>query len=338
MSSLVALLGLTAWNLVDSGAVDQARTDYARKDFAAGLCKALDHLDRQPWSTEARHLAALCLSRLDFAAAAESFYRRSGALKHDEALVRAEGIMRANQRERAVQAFQDILARWPNDPTALQRLGGVLLTMERWDQAADAAAKLAQIPDRQLIGYTMLALACHHDANYTGAIEASEQVLRLDPELTSKWVVRETFLGQLAEDLAAVGRYPEARQQLERLLQSRDDPAAWAILGAVYRQEGRREEAKRCLEHSLSLNARLLSAWLGLARLALDQNAPEQAVQPLERARQLAPESYAVAFLLAQTYQRLGRSEEARGARARLDAIRKKAGSPSSGMNAPRSR
>jgi len=58
---------LTAWNVTRSDALDRAEHAYNRVDLPGCLGLALDHLDRRPWSREAARLAALCLSRLDFA-------------------------------------------------------------------------------------------------------------------------------------------------------------------------------------------------------------------------------------------------------------------------------
>ena len=46
-----------------------------RGELTTCLRYSLDHLERRPWSREAALLAARCLSRLDFADAAEPYYR-----------------------------------------------------------------------------------------------------------------------------------------------------------------------------------------------------------------------------------------------------------------------
>jgi hypothetical protein len=77
---LIGLLALTAWNVTRSEALTQARLFYTRGELPTCLLYALDHLQRRPWSREAALLVARCLSRLDFADAAEPYYKRAGEL------------------------------------------------------------------------------------------------------------------------------------------------------------------------------------------------------------------------------------------------------------------
>ncbi len=49
-----------------------------RGELTSCLRDSLDHLGRRPWSRDAALLSAQCLSRLDFAADAEPYYRRAG--------------------------------------------------------------------------------------------------------------------------------------------------------------------------------------------------------------------------------------------------------------------
>jgi len=72
---LTGLLALTAWNVTRSEALGQARQAYARGELTTCVRYSLDHLERRPWSREAALLAARCLSRLDFADAAEPYLR-----------------------------------------------------------------------------------------------------------------------------------------------------------------------------------------------------------------------------------------------------------------------
>src|SRR5689334_13166296 len=86
---LVGLLALTAWNVTRSAALARARQAYARGELVPCLEAALDHLQRRPWSSEAALLAARCLSRLDYASAAEVYYERAGRLSLGDAQIRA---------------------------------------------------------------------------------------------------------------------------------------------------------------------------------------------------------------------------------------------------------
>ena len=73
---------------------------YARGELTTCLRYSLDHLERRPWSREAALLAARCLSRLDFADAAEPHYERTGELDLNDLQIRAFGLVQGNHRLR----------------------------------------------------------------------------------------------------------------------------------------------------------------------------------------------------------------------------------------------
>ena len=74
----------------------------------------------------------------------------------------------------------------------------------------------------------------------------------------------------------------------------------------------RSDEAAAEYRHSLDLDPRSSHARLGLARIALLENRPEQALDLLQQALQLQPGHWEVSRALAQTYSVLGDDEEAR--------------------------
>ncbi len=77
-TTVIALLTLTAWRSVRPEAVAEAEAAYAKSDVVTSLRRACDRLDCWAPSSRASRLAALCLSRLDFAAEAERHYGRAG--------------------------------------------------------------------------------------------------------------------------------------------------------------------------------------------------------------------------------------------------------------------
>ena len=74
----------------------------------------------------------------------------------------------------------------------------------------------------------------------------------------------------------------------------------------------RSDEAAAEYRHSLDLDPRSSHARLGLARIALLENRPEEALDLLHQALQLQPGHWEVARALAQTYSVVGNDEEAR--------------------------
>ncbi|QDV39362.1 tetratricopeptide repeat protein [Tautonia plasticadhaerens] len=323
---LSALLAVTAWNVTRSAALGEAEGADRRGDDVTALQRALDHLDRRPWSRRAARVAALCLSRLDFAVLAEPYYRRAGALDLDDLHVRAFGLVRGNHRLRAEATYQAILRRWPDDPTALRRLGAELITMMRWDEARAVADRLARTPAGEVDGLAMIGAIEHHRRRRSAAIAAYRRVLEVDPglrRLPADPAFRRVFWAQLTEDLLATGRASEARMMLEAAPSSDRGPALQWLLGRACFQDGALDEAGRRWEAATLGDPGLADAWVDLGRLALVRGRPGEAIAPLERAAALAPGSLAAAHHLAQAHRRLGQVDRAERYQAIADRIRR---------------
>jgi tetratricopeptide (TPR) repeat protein len=321
---LTGLLAGTAWNVTQSNALGEAEAAYRRGDFVTGARRAEDHLDRRPWSRAAARLAALCLSRLDFADEAEPYYRRAGPLDLDDLHVRAYGLVRGNRRLEAEGAYRQILARRPDDPLALRRLGAELMTMMRWDEALVVAQRLTGTPDGEVEGLAMVAAIQHHD-NKEAAVAAYRRLFAIDPHLRRLPAVpafRQVFWSQLAEDFLAIGLPAEGRRHLDRAPPGDRSPAWMWLLGRAHYQDGALDEADHCWRQAVQADPRLTDAWIDLGRLALARNRPEEAIAPLERAAALDPRAYAPAYHLALAYRRLGQSGRAEHYLRRAERIR----------------
>jgi predicted Zn-dependent protease len=70
-------------------------------------------------------------------------------------------------------------------------------------------------------------------------------------------------------------------------------------------------EAGRALETAISLDPNFAYAYFDRAKLALKAGQPQKAIVDLERARTAEPKSGAIAYLLAQAYQRNGEKTKA---------------------------
>ena len=233
---------------IDPPALREAAAAYGRNDLETALRRALDHLDRRPASRAAALLAARCLSRLDFAEKAEPYYRRAGPLGLDDLHIRAYGLVRANRREEAVGAYQDILARRPDDVLALRRLAAVRIAQARRDEALALADRLIRIPSGAVIGHTLAGVVHHDTESPERAVAAFERVLALDPDLRLMPLnPRSMFWTYLAQDLLALGRPAEARRGLARALSGSGDATLAGLMGQAYRQEGDFDEAERWL-------------------------------------------------------------------------------------------
>lgn len=325
---LLGLLALTAWNVTRSVALTEAQRAYARGDLVGGLQHALDHLGRRPWSRHATLLAARCLSRLDFADEAETYYRSAGRLSLQDQHVRAYGLVRSRDPDRAIPAYREILRVAPDDVTAMRRLAAVLLARNDRAQLLDLADRLSRLPAGEVIGAMLRGTVHHNDRNPQRAVESFERVLRLDPGLRQMPAARPLFWKQLAEDLVACGRLEDAGRYLEQALALGPDAGLLDRLGHIHFLRRDFPEAERCFRQASESDPDDYSPHLNLARLAIHRGRRDEALRELHRARLLAPRQYRVLYSLALLYRQLGQTAEADRVQAEINRVREATTAP----------
>jgi tetratricopeptide (TPR) repeat protein len=304
---LIGMLAVTAWNVTRSDHLSQAQHSYARGELPDCLQHALDHLERCPWSREATLLAARSLSQLDYANAAEVYYQHAGDLDISDAQTRAFGLVRGNQRKQAIEAYERILARWPDNVTALRRLAAVQLSQNDFPQLEALAIRLIQAPGGAAVGYTLRGVVAHSDHNYEGAVDAFEHVLELDPDLRVMPLPRMNFWSHLAEDLIKCGRNEDAGKYLTKVLAETPDASLLNTLGRAYLLQGMLDEAEHCYQQAAEWEPNNYIPHYNLGKIELQRHRPEQAVKHFEVAQKLVSRQGDVLQSLATTYRLLGR-------------------------------
>jgi tetratricopeptide (TPR) repeat protein len=319
---LVAFLCVSALNVTNSGALGSAQVAYARGDLNNCVRHALDHLERRPWSREAALLAARGFSRLDYAELAEPYFKRAGRLSLADLQLRAYGLARSPHPERAIPAYNEIVARWPDNVTALRRLAAVLLSQDRTADLLKLADHLSRVANGAVIGATVRGVVYHNDHNPQAAAAAFEHVLELDPELREMPLPRRLFWSHLADDLIAGGRIDDASNYLSKAVAANNDFDLMNRLGRVYFLKGAFDDAERCYRQAADWAPEEYAPYLSLARLAQQRRRPEEALEYLNKARTLAPWQYDVRFSLASVYRQLGHTALAEQVQATLKPAR----------------
>ncbi len=322
-------------NATGSKALVEAAEAEGRGDYASALVAATGHLHRRPWSREASRIAARCLSRLDFADQAEPYYRRGGSLSVDDLRDRAYGLTRANLRERALAAFDEVLRIKPDDVASLRLKGGLLISMTRWGDVLEVGRQLSRFPGRPVaveapvvvgdhwtfrpkevasvptIGATLEAIAWHNDGEPEVAISAYRRALALDPDFRSIPLDPRLFWSQFGEDLLSVGQASELIRLVTEQDAGRSDANLVAFLARAFAQLGSIDEAESCWRRVLELAPDHSSAWLNLGRSEMARGSFKEAARLLTRAAELAPDSIDASYNLGLTCRRLGRLDEA---------------------------
>jgi tetratricopeptide (TPR) repeat protein len=336
----VAAVAFAGYVATRSDSLSRAEALYARAGDPDSLAHVVrlshDHLNRQPWSRRAALLAARALSRLDRPQIAEQYYRRAGTLDRADAHLRAYAILRSNEREQAIAAYREILARWPDDAEALRLLGGIYFSRKQYDEALDVARRLRSVSTTAAAEGHRLAAAVFHDTgNPEEAAAEYERVLAVDPRLERlSGEGRTAFWHNLATDLLAIGRARETIVYLRRALSEQENSLLRTLLGRAYQQLGELDAAESCWRRAVADDPKAGVAWLELGRLELARNRLESAASALERAQAQAPDDSQVLYSLRTVYRRQGRIAEADRIDARLERLRSLAPSQSGGMGA----
>lgn len=321
---VVVLLLVTGWNVTRSNSLAAARAAAVKGNRPECLQHALEHLDRQPWSREAALLAARSFSQLDFAEKAEPYFRRAGTLSLDDLQLRAYGLFRANKIDDALRVYDEILARSPNNVTALRRLAAVQLARNDNDALMALSDRLIRLPQGKAVGNTLLGVVQHNNKNSEAAAAAFDAVVAEDPKLQSMPLPRRLFWTLFANDLLSNGRVDDACRYLARAVDEMPDAGLVDFLGHAYELNGDLEEAERCWRRALDMDPRTLNSILNLGKLAKQRKQYPQALEYFLRAEELAPWSYEASYQLALTYQLAGQSANAARYRKKAGELREK--------------
>jgi tetratricopeptide (TPR) repeat protein len=332
---LVGLLALTAWNVTRSDALAKARHFYTGGELAVSLGHALDYLDRRPWSRAAALLAALCYSRLDYADAAEPYYLRAGQLDLSDLQTRAFALVRGNHRQRAIKAYEEILARWPDNVTALRRLAAVQLSENNSPQLESLANRLIRIPDGAAIGYTLRGVVAHNDKNYEQAAASFEKVLELDPDLRLMPLPHPLFWSHLATNVMASGRIDDAISYLNRALAESSDAALMNTLGRAHFLQGDFDLAERSYQQAAEWDPNDYLPHYNIGKIELQRHRFEAAIEHLKRARKLAPRRPDVLYSLVVVHRLLQQPAEAAQTEQIIKQLRQQPGPATHGPKDP---
>jgi len=128
--------------------------------------------------------------------------------------------------------------------------------------------------------------------------------------------------GRLGESLFLAREYPEAEEILSQLVKEQPENGEWQyLLGNLLLQTNRDEEALGHLTIATRMSPGRLPAQEALGRVYVDLGKPEAAVSHLEKA--LPIDNGSISFALSTVYRKLGRTEEAKKALARYQALSK---------------
>jgi len=155
------------------------------------------------------------------------------------------------------------------------------------------------------------------------ALQMFSRAIESDPSYASAWA-------GVADCCAYLYLNVDRREALRARCEEASDRAlgldpdlaeAHASRGVALSLSGRHDEAKLAFETAIALNPRLFEAFYFYARDAFTQGDLAKAIPLYERASEVRPEDYQAPLLVAQSYEDLGRVDEAAAARRRGVAL-----------------
>ena len=319
-----AFAGAALWHLNRFDPWETASAAFDRREIGTALSLANAYLKSHPRDPRASLLAARCETRLGRLDLAESLYQAAGPREHDDLQSRALGLIKLNHPDKAAIVYQDLLKTWPDDAIALQRLGSLRIGRKAWAEVRKIAESLIQIPDAEIAGQTMMAIARHESRQYKTAIAAFERVVELDPELKTMPLPKALFWRNYATDLLAEGRTADARNLLERANAEQSDAALVELLGQSYLLDNEPEKAEACWQKAIEIDDTFVDTWLDLGQLANRRRQWPEAITFLNRAIELDPAQIESHYALGIALRNQGNIAEAERETALATALRAK--------------
>ena len=266
-------------------------------------------------TTVARLAHAMQLHQRGKLAEAASAYQEILARQpdHPEALNYA-GLLayQMGQRERGLAQIERSVALAGEDPTLLCNLGKVLQDLGRLEQAAAQYWRALARDPRHLEARFLLGTALELSGRLEDAEAAYRQALELDHRITGAY----RNLGNLCR---RQGRAAEAVAWFRQALEiAPGDPVIHCDLARVLKEQDRPDEAERSYRRAIELAPGLLAAYADLGTLLCERDLDEAAAAVAEAAVAANPREEGAYLAASQVLQTLGRIEAAESILRRL--------------------
>jgi choline-sulfatase len=191
---------------------------------------------------------------------------------HEE-LQEIHKLMFEGQFAEAVNGVRGVLAKDPENLSALRDLSRCQLNLGRLDEAAQAAATARAAAPWSAQAFQVEADVEYRRGHYERALELIDQSLELDARFLKARLDRSRYL-------AALNREDEATKEIAPLLEESPDNPSVAIrfVETVDLPAGHHRTAEERLRSVLSRDPYLVEAWLLLAKVLTSEGRPSDAV------------------------------------------------------------
>ena len=214
--------------------------------------------------------------------------------------------------EDSEQAYKQAIAMLPNHWAGYSWLGRFYVSQSRYPEASEMYERVVELTPDSYLGYSNLGVAYVYQERWPEAFAALERSVEIKPSVNGYSNLATLYFFQERRYFAAAGLYEDALKLDER------NYLVWGNLGDARYFGPDESEAAIAYERALSLaeglrrttpdNAILLGD-MALFNAMLGRSVP--ALDFIGNALELAPDDPALQLQAAQTYQQLGRTEDA---------------------------
>ena len=261
---LVLAGALVIWTRSYRSPVSLAKQAYERGDWNRAAEALREEVKTERGKTadpEALRIYARTLARLERDDAASAIYNKwleAADLEPEDRYLMGLMHGRANRVDVAFNLWKEAEQQGANHPEMLEALTRLSIGMQRLDEAAEAARRLARQPGWEARGDFLLADIQDFIDNPPGVVDASRAALDREPTARGALADAAHYRKLLARNLLRLGRPADARTQLEAILAGsgapmageKSDSEAYWLLSRAYLQEGRGSDAANALSRS----------------------------------------------------------------------------------------
>jgi len=195
-----------------------------------------------------------------------------------------------------------------DDPEIARRATRVAFAAESWQEAAMAGDRWAVLDPQNVAAHESAAAAMLNVGDYFGAEYHLMQILDLMNDSTEGWLLASGLLARSADPV-------QADATLEHILKQREHASTADVLYArsqLAAQSRKLEQAFDLAEQAVALDPERVEFLTWTARLALNLQLPDAALDYVRRAWSLEPDDHDLAMAYADLLARTGNPDEAR--------------------------
>lgn len=209
--------------------------------------------------------------------------------------------------ERWVEATDELQTLWPaqsNNTAYLYVLSIAAEHADRKELSERAAARLTEVGGDSPEFHLIVGRAKLNEEAYDDAVKELTTAAEANPKLPLVHYY-------LALALEKKNNYTAAKDEfLKDIALEPDEVSNYDEIGNVYFQLHEDVESEKAYQHALRLDGKLVSSYLGLAKLYTREGQNEKALAALDAAGKLDPASTNIPYMRGQVLIKLGRNEE----------------------------